>query len=117
MALLLAGIGIYGVLAYSVTQRTREFGVRVALGAAPGSIVTLVLGQGARLVVAGTAAGLAAAMALTGVLQSLLFGVGRYDMTTLAAVPLVLGAVALLAAGLPARRASRMPPLDALRAE
>jgi ABC-type antimicrobial peptide transport system permease subunit len=117
VALLLAGIGIYGVLAYSVTQRTREFGVRVALGAAPGKIVALVLGKGARLVVAGIAAGLAAAMALTGVLKSMLFGVGPHDVMTLAGVPLVLAAVALLAAWLPARRASRMPPVDALRAE
>ena len=117
VSLLLAAIGIYGVLAYSVTQRTREFGVRVALGAAPGAIVSLVLGQGARLMLAGTAAGLALAMALTGVLESMLFGVGARDAVTLAVVPVVLAAVALLAAWVPARRASRMPPLDALRAE
>ncbi|MEO8370426.1 MAG: ABC transporter permease [Candidatus Solibacter sp.] len=117
VALLLAGIGIYGVLAYSVTQRTREFGVRVALGAAPGKIVALVLGKGARLVLAGIAAGLASAMALTGLLKSLLFGVGPHDVVTLAGVPLILGAVALLASWLPARRAARMPPVDALRAE
>jgi putative ABC transport system permease protein len=117
VALLLAGIGIYGVLAYSVTQRTREFGVRVALGAAPSSIVTLVLANGARLVLAGIAAGLASALALTGLLKSMLFGVAPHDAATLAAVPLVLAAVAMLASWIPARRAARMLPLDALRAD
>ena len=117
VSLLLAAVGIYGVLAYTVTERTREFGVRVALGAAPAQIVALVLGMGARLVLGGTLAGLAGAMLLTGLLRSMLFGVGAHDAATFATVPLVLASVALLAAYLPARRASRMPPLDALRAE
>jgi putative ABC transport system permease protein len=117
VSLLLAAVGIYGVLAYTVTERTREFGVRVALGADPGRITALVLGMGARLVVGGTAAGLAGAMLLTSLLKSMLFGVGAHDALTFVTVPLVLGAVALLAAYLPARRASRLAPVDALRAE
>ena len=117
VSLLLAAVGIYGVLAYTVTERTREFGVRVALGADPGRIVALVLGMGARLVLGGTAAGLAGALALTSLLRSMLFGVGAHDAATFVTVPVVLASVALLAAYLPARRASRMPPVDALRAD
>jgi putative ABC transport system permease protein len=117
VSLLLAAVGIYGVLAYTVSERTREFGVRVALGAEPRRIVSLVLGMGARLVVGGTAGGLAGAMLLSGLLKSMLFGVGAHDAVTFMTVPVVLGAVALLAAYLPARRASRMAPVDALRAE
>jgi ABC-type antimicrobial peptide transport system permease subunit len=117
VALLLAAVGIYGVLAYTVTARTREFGMRVALGAEPGRIVSLVLSTAARLVLAGGAAGLLAATALTGLLKSMLFGVGAHDAATFVAAPVLLGIVAMLAAYLPARRASRMDPLDALRAE
>jgi putative ABC transport system permease protein len=117
VALLLAAVGIYGVLAYTVTARTREFGVRVALGAEPGRIVSLVLRTGARLVFAGWVAGLAGATALTGLLKSMLFGVGAHDAATFLAVPLVLAVVALFAAFLPARRAARMDPVEALRAE
>jgi putative ABC transport system permease protein len=117
VSLLLAAVGIYGVLAYTVTERTREFGVRVALGADPARIVTLVLGMGARLVLGGTVVGLAGAMLLTGLLKSMLFGVGAHDTVTFVAVPLVLVSVALLAAYLPARRASRMAPVEALRAD
>ena len=117
VSLLLAAVGIYGVLAYTVTERTREFGVRVALGADPGRITALVLKMGARLVLGGTVAGLAGAMLLTRLLKTMLFGVSAQDTVTFVTVPLVLGAVALLAAYLPARRASRMAPVDALRAE
>lgn len=117
VSLLLAAVGIYGLLAYTVTERTREFGVRVALGAAPGRITALVLGMGARLVLGGTIAGLAGAMALSSLLKTMLFGVGAHDLATFALVPVVLAGVALLAAYLPARRASRLAPLDALRAE
>jgi len=117
VALLLAAIGIYGVLAYTVTARTREFGVRVALGAEPGRIVSLVLKTGARLVLAGSAAGLAGAAALTGLLKSMLFGVSAHDAATFAIVPLVLATVALASAWVPARSAARMDPVEALRAE
>jgi putative ABC transport system permease protein len=117
VALLLAAVGIYGVLAYTVTARTREFGVRVALGAEPARIVSLVLRTGARLVITGVAAGLLGAMALTGLLKSMLFGVGAHDAATFAVVPVVLAVVGMAAAWLPARRASRMDPVEALRAE
>jgi putative ABC transport system permease protein len=117
VSLLLAAVGIYGVLAYSVTERTREIGVRVALGAAPGRILALVLGSGLRVVLAGALVGMAGALALTGLLRSLLFGVQAHDAATFAAVPVILIAVALLAAYLPARRASRLAPVDALKAD
>jgi putative ABC transport system permease protein len=117
VSLLLAAVGIYGVLAYSVTERTREIGVRVALGAEPGRILKLVLGGAVRMVVLGALAGTAGALALTGLLKSLLFGVQAHDAATFAVVLAVLFAAALLAAYLPARRASRLAPVDALRAE
>jgi putative ABC transport system permease protein len=114
-SLLLAAIGIYGVLAYSVSERTREIGVRVALGAEPGRIVRMIVGAGARVVVIGTAAGIGGAFALTGFLKKLLFGIGPRDATTFTIVPAVLLAVALAAAYVPARRASRLDPMEALR--
>jgi putative ABC transport system permease protein len=117
VSLLLAAVGIYGVLAYSVTERTREIGLRVALGAEPGRILRQVLGSGMRLVLIGAVVGMGGALALTGLLKTLLFGVTARDATTFAAVPVVLIAVALLAAYLPARRASRLAPVDALRTE
>jgi putative ABC transport system permease protein len=116
-SLLLAAVGLYGVMAYSVTERTREFGVRAALGAEPAHIVGLVLRGGLAVVLLGTVAGLSGALALSGLLKSLLFGVGTRDAATFAAVPCVLVSVALVAAYLPARRASRLAPVDALRAE
>ncbi|HET9283148.1 MAG TPA: ABC transporter permease [Candidatus Angelobacter sp.] len=116
-SLLLAAIGIYGVLAYSVTQRTREIGVRVALGAEPRSIIRLIVASGARMVIAGALTGLAAALLLSGLLKSLLYGVGARDPLTFIAAPAILVAVALLAAYAPARRASRVSPMEALRAE
>jgi putative ABC transport system permease protein len=116
-SLLLAAIGIYGVLAYSVTQRTREIGVRIALGAVPGSIVRLIVTSGARMVIAGAVAGMAVALALSGLMKSLLFGVGARDPLTFIAAPAVLVAVALLAAYVPAHRAARVSPMEALRAE
>ncbi len=116
-ALLLAAIGIYGVLAYSVTQRTREIGVRVALGAVPGSIVRLIVSSGARMVIAGAVAGMAVGLALSGLMKSLLFGVGPRDPLTFIAAPAVLVAVALVAAYVPARRAARVSPMEALRTE
>jgi putative ABC transport system permease protein len=117
VSLLLAAIGIYGVLAYSVAERTREFGVRIALGAAPAKILSHVLAGGARMVFAGTAAGIAGALALTRLLQTLLYEVGPRDTVTFVGVPVVLGLVGLIAAWIPARRASRLPAVEALRAE
>ena len=116
-SMLLAAVGIYGLLAYSVTQRTREIGVRVALGAEPGSIVRMVVASGARMVVAGAAAGLAAALALSGLMKSLLFGIGPRDPLTFIAAPALFVAVALVAAYVPARRAAKVSPMEALRTE
>ena len=116
-ALLLAAIGVYGVMAYTVAQRRREIGVRLALGADPSGIRRLVLGRGARLAVAGLAIGLAAALGLGRVIRSLLFGVTPFDAATLIAVPVVLGGMALIASWVPARRAMRLDPVRAMREE
>ena len=116
-SLVLACIGVYGILAYSVTQRTREIGVRVALGAEPGNIVRIVVGSGARPVIAGAVAGMLMALALSGLMKSLLYGVSPRDPLTFIAAPVLLAAVALIAAYLPARRAARVSPMEALRTE
>ena len=117
VALVLAGVGIYGVLAYSVTARTREFGVRAALGADSGRIIALVLQTAARPVVGGLVVGVAGALALSGLVRSLLFGVGPRDPVTFVVVPCLLAAVAFIAACLPARRAANLDPMEALRTE
>ena len=115
VALVLSAIGIYGVLAFGVAQRSREFGIRQALGAEPRAILSLVLGQGMRTTAIGVVLGLAGALMLTRYLQSLLFGVGAYDLPVYAGVTLLLLLVALTACYLPARRATRVAPTVALR--
>jgi len=117
VALVLAAVGLYGVIAYSVTQRTREFGIRVALGAEPRAIAGLVLGDGARRTLAGVLLGTAGAVAGTRALAGLLYGVTVGDPITFAGVVLLVAAVALLASYLPARRAVRIDPVEALRAD
>ena len=116
LAVLLAAVGLYGLLSYGVTQRARELSVRMALGATRGEVIRLVLGRSLRLLVVGTALGLAGSLALTRVLASLLFGVRPTDPLTFTGVTAVLFAVALLASYLPARRAARADPARALRA-
>jgi len=117
LALVLAAVGLYGVVAYSVTQRTHEIGVRVALGARPGDVITMVIRQGVFMMAAGTAIGVGGALAATRVLATLLFGVGTADPATFAAIPVLLAAVWLVACSIPARRATRVDPPAALRTE
>jgi predicted permease len=117
LALLLASIGLYGVVARAVVGRTREIGVRIALGARPGDVLRLVLGDAGRLAVVGAVLGMAVSLATTQVASGLLFGITPTDPETLAGSVAVLGAVTLLAAYLPARRAARIDPMQALRYE
>jgi len=117
VALILAAVGIFGVISYSVSRRTHEFGIRMALGAGQNEILRLVLKEALRLALAGVVIGIAAALGLARLISSLLFGVGPADPVTLIVLPVLLVGTGLLAAYLPARRATRADPVAALRSE
>jgi len=115
IGLVLAAVGIYGVVAYFVTQRTSEIGLRMALGATPGRVLRLVVGQGMRPVLLGIGVGVTLAIVASRLLASLVFGIGTRDPVTFLLVPIVLGLVALAASVVPARRATRVEPTKALQ--
>jgi putative ABC transport system permease protein len=117
LAVVLGGVGIYGVISYSVAQRTREIGIRMAMGARRREVLYLIIGQGAALACAGVALGLLGALLLTRLMSSLLYGVGAADLSTYVFVALLLIVVAITASYLPARRAMRVDPVVALRYE
>ena len=117
VALALACIGLYGVVSYAVAQRSREVGIRMSLGADASSVVRMLMVGGLRLVAVGGAVGLGLSLLIAPALAGVLFGVGAIDLFSFTATPLVLGAVAALAAYIPARRASRIDPVHALHAE
>ena len=114
---MLAAIGLYGIVSYAVARRTREVGIRMALGADHRSVVAMLTGSGVRLVAAGSAIGLPLAAAVSWSLSRFLFGIGATDVVTFVGIPALLGLVGALASWLPARRATRVDPLSALRAE
>ena len=117
MALLLAAIGIYGVISYSVAHRTGEMGIRAALGASPGSLLGLILRNGVWMTGTALVLGVGGALGLPGLMKAFLFGVGAWDGMTLAVVAATLGCVAILACYIPARRATKVDPMVALRYE
>ena len=117
LALALASVGIYGLIAYSVIQRSREIGVRLALGALPGDVVRLVLGQGTRLATVGVVFGLLASLAFTRVMRTLLFEVSPFDVVSFASASALLLGVAVVASLIPAWRAARTDPQTVMRAE
>jgi ABC-type antimicrobial peptide transport system permease subunit len=117
LALVVAAVGIYGVLSYGVTERTRELGIRMAHGARPRDLLGLVIAEGMLLTLLGLVIGVGGAFGLTRLIDRLLFGVSPTDPLTFAAIPLLLAGVALVACGIPAWRATRMDPLEALRYE
>jgi putative ABC transport system permease protein len=117
LAIFLAAVGLYGVVAYSVSQRTREIGLRVAIGARPGDVVRMVVGGGMKLAIVGVVIGLVGAVGLAQLVETMLFGVTPSDPASYGATALILLAVAALASYVPARRAMRVDPLTALQAE
>jgi len=117
LALFVASIGLYGVMSYLMSQRTREFGIRLAVGASSGALLRLVLGQAAKLVSIGICLGLVGAMVVARAISSLLYGISPFDTATFASVSLVLAVVAFLASYIPARRAASIDPMVALRYE
>jgi ABC-type antimicrobial peptide transport system permease subunit len=120
LALLLAAIGLYGVMAYAVSQRTQEMGIRLALGASPSSLLNMIVGQGMKLTIVGLVIGLTLALAAfgsIGAVRTLLPGISPLDPITFISVPVLLAAIALLASWIPARKAGRVDPLVALRVD
>jgi putative ABC transport system permease protein len=117
IALVLAAVGVYGVISYAVSQRTQEIGVRVALGAQKGDVLKLIVGHGALLGGVGIAIGLVGALSVTRLLRTMLFGVSPFDPVSFVGVSLLLTTIALVASYVPARRAARVDPVEALRYE